>query len=521
MRASALRQQIEQTLSRRAPGALSPQPRCAPDLLAIGIGSLDDLLRGGLPRGAISELVGPESSGRTSSALSFLAARLREGEVGAWIDASNNLNPESAAAAGVSLERLLWVRCGCLSSSTQPLEKQAHAIKAEKHSMGLGGVSVDRSIAAPSQSGGCGSPHPRSEGRGMQEALQNLMSEPPRVPRAHPGNHGGLLPPRRRDRSIGTPSAPNRTPDSGSAVQDDDTEIRSSSPALQWRSVDREEQVATDRRPARRGDHLADRLARTGSWTTDTATGVDGPRCAEPQQKQSIQKAPARYAGAAETRSSPARIATPTAFAANSPVSDGSAIHVPCSAAATTFFKGQSLHASALSPQPTNSSLRGIDQALRAVDLLLQSGGFGVIILDLGAIAPEIVWRIPLATWFRFRAGAARARTSLVLLTQHACARSSAELVLEMQNGRILSSGNVMTGISYAASIGRQRFSADPDPVPNVVPIRKPPQPECAARWNGQAAWMHATALHGSALDQQTRVPHRSHEPATWARRSR
>jgi hypothetical protein len=56
-------------------------------------------------------VLGPESSGRTSLALAFLAQRTAEGQVCAWVDASDALDPESAAANGVELTHLLWVRC--------------------------------------------------------------------------------------------------------------------------------------------------------------------------------------------------------------------------------------------------------------------------------------------------------------------------------------------------------------------------------------------------------------------------
>jgi recombination protein RecA len=79
---------------------------------------LDDVLAGGLPIGAISELVGPECSGRTSAAISFLARTTLAAKVCAWIDVSNAFDPAPAAAAGVDLARLLWVRCGVLQMST-------------------------------------------------------------------------------------------------------------------------------------------------------------------------------------------------------------------------------------------------------------------------------------------------------------------------------------------------------------------------------------------------------------------
>jgi hypothetical protein len=65
----------------------------------------------GFPRGAITELYGPPSSGRTSLTVSVLAEAAAAGEVCAWVDADDAFDPVSAAAAGVALDRLLWVRC--------------------------------------------------------------------------------------------------------------------------------------------------------------------------------------------------------------------------------------------------------------------------------------------------------------------------------------------------------------------------------------------------------------------------
>ena len=110
--AAALRQQIEAALSDRIPSALTPAPRVICPTAPTGIAALDDALSGGLPIGAITELAGPECSGRTSLALSFIAGLTNAGRVCAWVDVSDMLHPESAAAIGVDLDRLLWIRCG-------------------------------------------------------------------------------------------------------------------------------------------------------------------------------------------------------------------------------------------------------------------------------------------------------------------------------------------------------------------------------------------------------------------------
>jgi hypothetical protein len=108
---STLRFQIERTLEHRFPAALTPVPRTVRDVAPTGIREVDSLLDGGLPVGAISEITGVESTGRTTLALSFLARCTQDEQVCSWVDSKDTLDPESAAAGGVVLERLLWVRC--------------------------------------------------------------------------------------------------------------------------------------------------------------------------------------------------------------------------------------------------------------------------------------------------------------------------------------------------------------------------------------------------------------------------
>src|ERR1700678_3831848 len=106
--AATLRIEIEAVLTKRIPSALTPVPRIIRPVAATGISAIDEVLRGGLPIGAITEVAGPECSGRTAFALSFLANITNEDKVCAWVDASDAFHPESAGAAGVNLGRLLW-----------------------------------------------------------------------------------------------------------------------------------------------------------------------------------------------------------------------------------------------------------------------------------------------------------------------------------------------------------------------------------------------------------------------------
>jgi recombination protein RecA len=378
-----LRKQIEAALAARVPAALTPAARAVRQGVLSGIGAVDSLLQCGVAEGAITELVGGEGSGRTSLAMAYLAALARTDTVCAWVDVSDALCVESATANGIDLERLLWVRCGQPQSQTRAPQRQSEP------------CSVVAPNAQPRHTGG-GSPHPRSEGRDMPQAISNLLQA-----------HGGLLDHqlRREKKMIGTPGAPNRP--------------------LDQRPAQREEQVNSDRMPPRRGDNLA-----------------IAPRCAEPQPRRTPRLASSDRMPVQRT-------------------SGQDALRVR-------------------SPWPA------LDQSIRATDLLLQGGGFGAIVLDLGGTPADIAWRIPLATWFRFRAACERSRTSLVLLTQHPCARSSAELVVRLQAGSMEAQNKVMTGIRYRAAIERSRSE---ERAARVIPIRKPPQLERPGQWTSHASW--------------------------------
>jgi recombination protein RecA len=102
------------------------------ECLPTGIGSLDALV-GGFPRGAIAEILGPESSGRTTLVHSLLAASTGQLEICAYVDTDDSFDPVSAAAAGVALSQLVWIRCG---------HNAGHALKAADSLLHAGGFGV-------------------------------------------------------------------------------------------------------------------------------------------------------------------------------------------------------------------------------------------------------------------------------------------------------------------------------------------------------------------------------------------
>ena len=336
--ATHVRLQIEAQLAQKIPSALTPRAKMIRPVAATGIAALDEVLHGGLPVGALSELVGPESSGRTSAALSCVARMTQAGKVCAWLDVSNALDPASAAAVGVDLERLLWVRCGVMEQRVQQAEDKF--CLPEKY--------LIPTAAKRGLHGGGSGPHPRTEAKGLSRAVSDLLRP--------------------------------------------------------------EDSVPCFTEPERR----------------------------EQAQSESFEPTPRHFSGG------PIRPSRPV----------------------TPWTR--------------------MEQAMRAADLLLQGGGFSAIVLDLGSIAAEFVSRIPLATWHRYRAAAERTQSSVVLLTQCACAKSSAELLLRFElGGALRGEDKVFTGMQHSVEVVRQRFIQ----TDTVIPMRKPPQRANTARWPTYTAW--------------------------------
>ena len=108
---ATLRARVESALGEQLSSTLLLREKAAPLTVSTGVAALD-ALTGGWPRGGLSEISGAASSGRTGVMLAALSGATRREEACALVDASDNFDPASAAAAGVDLERLLWVRCG-------------------------------------------------------------------------------------------------------------------------------------------------------------------------------------------------------------------------------------------------------------------------------------------------------------------------------------------------------------------------------------------------------------------------
>ena len=134
---ATLRSKIEADLRGRVASPFAYRDRNTFELVSTGIPEMDAMV-GGLPRGAMTEICGRECSGRTSFLLSALASRTAAGEVCALVDARDSFDPITGYAAGITLEKLLWVRC-------QTIDQALRAMDLLIQAGGFGMVAVDLS----------------------------------------------------------------------------------------------------------------------------------------------------------------------------------------------------------------------------------------------------------------------------------------------------------------------------------------------------------------------------------------
>ncbi len=341
-----LRKQVESALARRIPSALSMRPATAPERLSCGLAEVDVVLGGGLPLGAITELAGVHSCGRTTLALSTLAGITQFGDSCAYVDVADALDPVSASALGVDLRRLLWVRIG-----------EARAGEAAVAAGSPFPVTMPAPVVESKRDGTMEWCHPRNETIGLEHAVGEL-----------------------------------------------------------FQTVAKEKADFT-------------------------------PRCSEAIPRERVQP----------VSSVPVR----------------SAPQVPDSSPRRANTHGENVWTR-------------LDQALRATDLLLNTGGFRAIVLDMGDVAAERARRVPLATWYRFRLQAEKSRTLFLLITRVPCANSCAAVSLHCEQDGIewqqatANSPRLLTGLHYRINVERRRM---------VDPAHKKPAASATASWRSTATW--------------------------------
>jgi hypothetical protein len=313
-----------------AASRLADRPAAA--MVLSGIEALD-ALTGGLPRGGLTEICGPASSGRTSVLLAVMARMTVQGEVCALVDASDSFDPKSAEAAGVELRRLLWIRC---SSRRR-------------------GGTENRVI-----------------GRSGDRVIEN-------------GRSGQWS-------------------------------VASGQRSCEWR-------VGSGERKA-------------------TASMVDGPLgCAR-----------GRLWSMAKTGSSAAMC-------------------------------------------HRRSTMDSLEQALKATDLLLQGGGFGLVVVDLGDVPAQAARRVPLTSWFRFRRAVENTRTVLIVVEQEPYAKTCASAVCKLsaissqlsvscqwpvvsgQKNQEPAHARILSGLEIFAEMVRSAAQG------------KKPVRSAGARWESRTAW--------------------------------
>ncbi|HXL21324.1 MAG TPA: hypothetical protein VOA78_02570 [Candidatus Dormibacteraeota bacterium] len=139
--AAALRLEVESALAGRVAAPFQYRDRRAVETAPTGVAPVD-ALTGGLPRGGLTEIFGAVGAGKTSLLMAALAGRTAAAEACALVDARDAFDPETAQAAGVRLERLLWVRCREIAQAMRATDLLIQG-------GGFGMIAVDLSDIAP------------------------------------------------------------------------------------------------------------------------------------------------------------------------------------------------------------------------------------------------------------------------------------------------------------------------------------------------------------------------------------
>lgn len=163
--------QIEKQFGKGAVMLLGEQPHYNVESVSTGSLSLDLALGiGGLPRGRIVEVYGPESSGKTTVALHVVAEVQKAGGIAAFIDAEHALDPKYARALGVNTDDLIVSQP---DTGEQALEITEHLVRS-----GAVDVVVVDSVAAlvpkAEIDGEMGDSHMGLQARLMSQALRKL-----------------------------------------------------------------------------------------------------------------------------------------------------------------------------------------------------------------------------------------------------------------------------------------------------------------------------------------------------------
>ena len=332
--------------------ATNLEVRPAPEMVPFGIPSLD-ALTGGVPRGALTEMVGPASSGRTSVMMALMAEVTRRQEVCAIVDVTDSFDPASAEAAGVDLRRVLWVRCGKGNSQQSAVSIQRE-VRSEKLEVGRIAEGEMSALAARSN-------------KDTQRAITSGCFEASR----------GQREPAMQTMNKVAPLAKNI---SWSIHENYDSRLRHA-----------------------------------------MVNGGEGYKARTPSP------APARNV----QRPIPQRV-TPRNFA-----------------------------------EAQKAKWDRLDQALKALDLLIQSGGFGLVIVDLGDIPVEQARRIPLTSWFRFRRAVENTPTMLMVLAKDSCAKTCASLVMQLsadpkRSGQLLTHVSLLDGLNVHVELLHTRLERKP-----------------------------------------------------------
>jgi len=164
--------QIEKNFGKGSIMKMGEEARVPIETISTGSLSLDVALGGGIPRGRVVEIFGPESSGKTTLSLHILAHAQKAGGTVAFVDAEHALDPEYARRIGVDVDALLLAQP---DSGEQALE----IVETLVRSGGIDAIVIDSVAALTPRAeidGDMGDSHMGLQARLMSQALRKLTA---------------------------------------------------------------------------------------------------------------------------------------------------------------------------------------------------------------------------------------------------------------------------------------------------------------------------------------------------------
>jgi hypothetical protein len=138
---------------------------------------------------------------------------------------------------------------------------------------------------------------------------------------------------------------------------------------------------------------------------------------------------------------------------------------------------------------PNRKKIRVLEQAFRVTDILLNTGGFTVIVVDIADIEETLVRKVPMSSWFRFHRFVEGKPVSLVFVCRHPHAGNYASMVLQVEAGEVRWSELQDSGPAHARLLRELPIRISIEQKRGAIPSYARKQPRGESHIAAQMRW--------------------------------